>query len=252
MGGLSQFHSVLTNAQLPQGNTGTVGDVWWVSSTGLLWFVIGDGSLVQLLESVPIPTLGATGPAGPAGPQGEDFIGTVGFFGTWQPSPVEYQAGAITSFNGFLYMSTAILNISNNTMAPAGNPFWQILGAVNTTRSSELLVMIDGAGVTPTLGTKGYISIPYSCTITGWTILANGSGSCSLSVKYSTLAAFPTTVDITNGAPPQLTSQQSNGGGVSTWATTALNATDVIEVDLVSCSGAITFLTLAIQTTAEN
>jgi hypothetical protein len=247
-----QFHSVLTDAGLPQGNSGTVGDVWFVNATGLIWFVVGDGSLVQLLQSVPIPVVGATGPTGATGPAGENFIGTVGFFGTWSASPTSYQAGAIVSFNGFLYMSKAILNISDNTMAPAGNPFWLLLGAVNTTRSSELVVMIDGAGVTPTLGTKGFISVPFGCSITGWNILANGNGSLSLSVKYSTLGAFPSTVDITNGAPPNLSSEQSASGSTAGWTVQNLNASDCIEVDLLSCSGAITFLTLSITVSAQN
>jgi hypothetical protein len=252
MSSSSAFHSVFTNSQLPQGNTGTPGDVWWVSSTGLLWFVVGDGSLYQLLESVPIPVAGPQGVQGPTGPAGEGFFASVGYFGTWSASPTSYQAGAIVSFNGFLYMSTALLNLSNNEMAPAGNPFWQILGAVNTTRSSSLEIMIDGAGLNPTLGTKGFISVPFAATITGWYILANGVGSCGLDVKYSTLATFPSTVSIVNGSNPALSSAQSGEGSVSAWTVTSLNATDVIEVDLISCSGAITFVTLAIQTSALN
>jgi hypothetical protein len=246
----NKFYSVVT-ANLPSVGL-QVGDVYYTTDTKLLYAVVGDLSLVQLLVSTPIPVVGPQGPVGPTGPTGENFIGTVGFFGTWSASPQTYQAGAIVTFSGFLYMSKAILNVSDNTQAPAGNPFWQILGAVNTARSSELVFMVDGASIVPTLGTKGYISVPYNCTITGWTILANGVGSCEFDVKYSTLANFPSTSSIVNGANPQLISAQSGEGSVSAWTVTSLNATDVIEIDLLSCSGAITFVVLSIQTTAEN
>jgi hypothetical protein len=247
-----QFHSVLTNAGLPQGNTGTVGDVWFVNATGLIWFVVGDGSLVQLLASVPIPTIGATGPTGPQGVPGSNFIGTVGFFGTWSASPTSYQAGAIVSFNGFLYMSKAILNISDNTMAPAGNPFWLLLGAVNTTRSSEIVCCIDGAGVLPGTGFKGFINIPFSGTLTGWVLLADQSGSAVVTVKYATYANLPSTVDITGGSPPTLTTAQKAEGNVSAWTVTSVNAGDVLEFDLQSVSGSLTFITCRIQISALN
>lgn len=251
MGGSSQFHSVLYDSQLPQNNSGVTGDVWFVNSTGLLWFVVSDGSLHELLSSTPIPVQGEAGPTGPAGPQGASYIGSAVMTGTWQPS-VEYQPGSIVSWSGFAYLNKQFLSIGDNSMSPNGNPFWQVLAAVNTSRSSELIVMIDGAGVLPTLGTKAFINLPYNCTITGWTILANGVGSCVLDVKYSTLANFPATASIVNGANPALSSAQSAEGSVSTWSVLTLNATDVIEVDLLSVSGSITFLTLAIQTSALN
>lgn len=250
MSAASQFHSVPTNEYLP--TTGTVGDVWWVQQTGQLWFVVGDGSLHELLTSTPIPVQGATGATGPQGPAGQDFIGTVGFFGSWQSSPVEYQAGSIVSFNGFLYMSKSYLNISDNTQAPEGNPFWQVLGAVNTTRSSEIVFAIDGASATPPLGFKGYVTVPYNGTLTGWVLLADQSGSASLDVRYSTYSGLPNTSSIINGAGPTLSSAQKAEGSVSSWTVTSVNAGDVIEVDLTSVSGSITFLTLTLQIQAEN
>ncbi len=44
-------------------------------------------------------------------------------------------------------------------------------------------VVIDGAGASPTTGSKGYIVAPYDCVITSWTILADVTGSAQITVK---------------------------------------------------------------------
>ena len=65
MGVLNQFHSVLAR-NLPA--SGVIGDVYYLTDLKTLYAVVGDGSLVQLLVSTPIPVVGATGPTGPTGP----------------------------------------------------------------------------------------------------------------------------------------------------------------------------------------
>lgn len=97
---------------------------------------------------------------------------------------------------------------------------------------SSVGITIDGGGSVPGTGTKGFIRIPYACTITGWTILADQSGSCSIGVKKSTYAGFPTTSSIVASAPPNLSSQQNNTSTTLTGWTTTINAGDVLEFDL--------------------
>jgi hypothetical protein len=104
----------------------------------------------------------------------------------------------------------------------------------------------------PGTGFKGYINVPFSGTLTGWVLLADQSGSAVVTVKYATYANLPSTVDITNGAPPTLTAAQKAEGSVSTWTVTSVNAGDVLEFDLTSVSGSITFITCTIQISAQN
>jgi hypothetical protein len=234
------FHSVLTNAQLPQSNSGSPGDVWWVNATGLLWFIAGDGSLIQLLASVPIPTIGPQGPQGNPGPQGP--AGPVLMFqGNWN-SKIEYAVGSIVSANNNLFLAN-VLNIDN---FPPSNPFWDLLGSLPT-QVSELIIAIDGGNQNPSLGFHGYIPVPFDCTITGWTLLGDQSGSAALDVKWSTFANLPATISITAGAGPTLTAAQKASGTVSGWSPVSFNQSDIIEVDLISASGALTFLTLSLQ-----
>jgi hypothetical protein len=109
-------------------------------------------------------------------------------------------------------------------------------------------ITIDGGGSTPATGTKGFYQVPYSGTITGWTLLADVSGSAVITVKKSTFAGFPTTTSIVASAPPTLTSQQNATSTTLTGWTTAVTAGDVLEYDLTSVS-TVTRLTLEIQIT---
>ncbi len=91
-------------------------------------------------------------------------------------------------------------------------------------------ITIDGGGSVPSTGAKGYIVIPYGCTITGWTIIADQSGLASVDVNFIAGSGAPPTApniptDPTNlisaSAPVALTgpSQSAAGGSsaVSTW-----------------------------------
>lgn len=73
-------------------------------------------------------------------------------------------------------------------------------------------ITVDGGGGVITTGVKGYISIPYSGTITGWTIFSDVSGSCVIDTWKDTYANFPPTVadTIWGGSKPTLSSAQKN------------------------------------------
>jgi hypothetical protein len=70
-----------------------------------------------------------------------------------------------------------------------------------------ITLTVDGAGTALTTGVKGYIQVPYACTITGWTILAKETGNCVIDVWRDAYAAYPPTVldTITASAKPTLT-----------------------------------------------
>ncbi|HLF05237.1 MAG TPA: hypothetical protein VI855_08485, partial [Dehalococcoidia bacterium] len=86
--------------------------------------------------------------------------------------------------------------------------------------------IIDGGGSAITTGQKGHVEIPFPMTITGWTILADQSGSIVVDVWKDTYANFPPTVadTIAGTEKPTLASVQKNQDlALGTW-TTALAA----------------------------
>lgn len=99
-------------------------------------------------------------------------------------------------------------------------------------------ITIDGSGSVISSGVKGYVTIPYNCTITGWDIFADQTGSCVIDLWKDTYANFaPTNADtITGSEKPTLSSQQKNqDNSLSTWTTT-INAGDIIAFNVDSAT----------------
>jgi len=109
-------------------------------------------------------------------------------------------------------------------------------------------IVIDGGGSAPATGSKGYVQVPYNATITGWTMLANVSGSAQITVKKSTYSGFPTTSSIVASAPPAISSAQNATSTTLTGWTTSLTLGDVLEFNLDSVT-TITRLILQLQVT---
>lgn len=109
---------------------------------------------------------------------------------------------------------------------------------------------IDGGGGVITTGVKSYLVVPYGCTITGWTLLGDVSGSMVIDVWKDTYANYPPTVaDTITGADKPTISSSTKGQNLtlSAW-TTAVTAGDTIGFNVDSCS-TITKATLVIQAT---
>jgi hypothetical protein len=105
-------------------------------------------------------------------------------------------------------------------------------GGSGTSSVRVISFVIDGGGVAPSTGAYGQLSIPFACTITGWVLTADQSGSAVIDVLRSTYAAFPSTASIAGSDKPTLSSVQKNQNlAVSAW-TTAINAGDEIQINL--------------------
>jgi len=105
-------------------------------------------------------------------------------------------------------------------------------GAVFTAVALEFI--IDGGGSAITTGQKGHLEIPFACTISGWTILADQSGSIVVDVWKDTYANFPPTVadTIAGSEKPTLTAAQKNQDlALGTW-TTAVAAGDILAFNV--------------------
>jgi hypothetical protein len=111
-------------------------------------------------------------------------------------------------------------------------------------------ITIDGGGSAITTGVKGYIQIPYDGTITGWTILADQSGSIVVDVWKDTFANYPPLVadSIAGSEKPTLSSVIKNQDlALSTW-TTSVTAGDIIAFNVDSAS-TVTRVNLSINIT---
>lgn len=111
-------------------------------------------------------------------------------------------------------------------------------------------VSLDGGGVALTTGQKGYLTIPYACTITGWSLQADQPGTLQIEIDKKAGALPSSGADkITAVAPPSLTSTQlriaSCAGGDCTGWTTAVATNDVVGYS-VTAANTVTRATLVV------
>lgn len=120
----------------------------------------------------------------------------------------------------------------------------QALGATGLTDGAgrqafqdiALTFVIDGGGAAITTGVKGDLEIPFACTIVGWTLLADQTGSAVVEVSKSTYANWPTVSVITTSAKPTLSSARKNTFSTLTGWTTAIAAGDVLQIGVNSAA----------------
>jgi len=106
----------------------------------------------------------------------------------------------------------------------------QYLTAENL-KDAAITFVIKDANVA---GLKGFLHLPYDCDISGYSLLADVAGNVVIDIWKAAFAAFPPTVanTITAAAKPTLAAAQGVlSTAIGTW-TTALNAGDVVAVNV--------------------
>jgi hypothetical protein len=111
-----------------------------------------------------------------------------------------------------------------------------IPGGGNT--SGQFIVGFDGGGSALASGKMQDIQAPFSGTITGWTILADVSGSAVVDIWKTAYAGYPPTVadSITASAKPTLAAASDATSSALTGWTTAVVAGDTLRFHLDSVS----------------
>jgi len=107
---------------------------------------------------------------------------------------------------------------------------------VTSIRAIEFV--IDGGGSAITTGVKGYLEIPFACTINAVTLLADQSGSIVVDVWKDTFANYPP-VDgdsITASAVPTISSATKSQNSTLTGWTTSISAGDILGFNVDSIS----------------
>jgi hypothetical protein len=129
------------------------------------------------------------------------------------------------------------------TLGAGANPEWaQFRG--------QLGITIDGAGSAITAGLKGYLRVPYACTINAAEIVANASGNISVDIWRDTFANFPPVVgnSITASAPVVLSAAQSSRDTLLTGWAASLQAGDYLAFN-VNALATVSRVTLTLEVT---
>lgn len=110
--------------------------------------------------------------------------------------------------------------------------------------------IFDGGGVALSTGLKGSIIVPFDCTIDSWTLVGSPSGSVTVDIWKSSLAAYPPNAgnSICGGAKPALSSsQKATSSALGAWDT-AIAEGDVLSFNIDSAAS-ITLASIALKVT---
>lgn len=99
----------------------------------------------------------------------------------------------------------------------------KITASIPNLLKSSFGFTIDGGGITPFTGDKGFTYIPYDGTITGWYIVGDVSGSTVIDIKRNGTSIIGT------GNKPTLSSIQRANALVSGWTSTSIVTNDELE-----------------------
>lgn len=200
--------------------------------------------------------LGATGTTGPRGQTGftgpPGTPGVTGMTGSGGVGPTG--ANGDTGING----STGPTGNTGNT-GPNGGPTGNTgnTGSTGPTGPAQVIgieMLINGNGAAIPTGIAGYVFIPFACTITKSTLLADVSCTAVVDIFLCTFSAYappthPATGDkITASAPPTITAAlKAQDSTLSGW-TTAVPAGSILGFDVTSNNNA-TMLSLSLNAT---
>lgn len=122
-------------------------------------------------------------------------------------------------------------------------------GAV--TRTGTVTMTVDAGSSVISTGLKGYIEVPFACTIISWTLLADVSGSIVVDVWKDTYANYPPVVGdtITASAKPTITTAVKNQSSTLTGWTTSITAGDILAFNVDSVT-TIKKITLSLKVEA--
>lgn len=120
--------------------------------------------------------------------------------------------------------------------------------------NSSITFIIDGGGSAITTGVKGDLTIPFGCTITEWTLLADQSGSIVVDIWVDSYANYPPTVadTITGSAKPTISAATKGQSSTLTGWTTTITAGQTVRfnVDSITTCQRVTLSLKVTRTTA--
>ncbi len=121
---------------------------------------------------------------------------------------------------------------------------------LDNVKIATLTFVIDGGGAAITTGLKGFLEIPFACTITRATLLADQSGSIVVDIWKDSYANFPPTNadSITASAKSTISSTTKSQDATLTGWTTAIAAGDILAFNVDSATS-IQRVTISLRVT---
>lgn len=116
---------------------------------------------------------------------------------------------------------------------------------INERRLTSILFKIDGNPIS--IGSKGYIEIPFDGVIIGWVLLSSSVCSITIDVRKARPDVFPVTTSICGIEVPTLVSaQRSEDLHLTTWDN-VISAGDILEFVVTSVYGGVRSVTLNLR-----
>lgn len=117
-------------------------------------------------------------------------------------------------------------------------------------KQATIGIIIDGGGSPLTTGQKGFVEVPFNCTITRSTLLADQTGSAVVNIWKVAYASFPPSAGnkITASAPPTISAAQNAQDSTLSGWTTSLSAGDILAFN-VDSAATVTRVTLSLLVT---
>lgn len=142
-----------------------------------------------------------------------------------------------TSLNRFAVLHVDTIDLGGTSLDGSSIPL-----------TDTITFVIDGGGSAITAGVKGYLEIPFACTITQVTMLADQSGSIVVDIWKDTYANFPPldADSITAAAVPTISSAVKSQDTTLTGWTTAIAAGDILAFNVDSAT-TVTRVTISLK-----
>lgn len=206
---------------------------------------VGSGSMGLGLMVTLIPSpLGSVAIEGSQGPPG----GEIDWSGSWTTSTTYVIGDAVTN-NGSTYVAIADHTSGSLTEPGVGANWetaWMLLAAGQ--QISGLTVALNGNGYPLDVGQKVRVHVPFACTITEASLLADIAGNVVIDIWNDDYGVYPPTDadSITASAPLTLSGANKTKDTTLTGWATSLAADDTLIFNVDSCS-VITALTVALK-----
>lgn len=158
-------------------------------------------------------------------------------------TPANNWANAVGT-SGNNYVNTTFYTATNGAAAFAK------ANSANLLASNVVIVyVIDGGGSAITTGEKGYIEVPFPCSINNVTIMLDQSGSINVVIQKAAYANFPPVAANTiNGSGFTVSTATKNQIQSSVITTTSIAAGDILGFNVASATTA-TRATVSIKAT---
>jgi hypothetical protein len=166
--------------------------------------------------------------------------GNRAILGTWDASGAArvkpFRAGTslpATCQSGEAFFKTNADAGKNLYLCNPADTWTQASGVGGSGQISTFGVSLDGGGSPVSAGQKGYVTIPYACTITGWSLQADQPGNLAVEIDRKNAAIPAVTADsIVQTSPPALSGAQlrigrCESGDCAGWSV-KITANDVI------------------------